>query len=114
MLATKIVDVELHDNDEYLDSNTTLDEVRFSVGRAKFSFRDFLRPNCLELKMRSDIFPMKRELIDNTQNLDLNTTAKKSEKTVEKASPYLKNATFATIIANLARPIGHFNYDIEL
>lgn len=66
MLATKIVDVELHDNDEYLDSNTTPDEVRFSVGRAKFSFRDFLRPNCLELKMRSDIFPLKRELVDNT------------------------------------------------
>lgn len=46
--------------------------------------------------------------------MDLNTTAKKSEKNVEKASPYLKNATYATIIANLARPIGHFDYDKEL
>lgn len=79
---------------------------KFSAGRAKFTLRDFLRPNCLELKLRSDIFPLKRDEVDNTKNLDLNTTAKKNEKTVEKASPYLINATYATIIANLTRPIG--------
>ena len=40
---------------------------------------------------------MKREEIDNTQNLDLNTTARKNEKTVEKFSPYLINATYCVI-----------------
>ena len=82
---------------------------KFSCGRAKFTLRDFLRPNCLELKLRSDVFPLKRDLVDNSQNLDLNTTARKNEQTVEKASPYLINGTYATIIANLTRPIGKFD-----
>ena len=70
--------------------------------------------------MRSDIFPLKRNEVDNTQNLDLNTTARKGEKSVEKASPYLVNSTYAVLIANLARPdqsgfkIGEFNETLEL
>ena len=64
--------------------------------------------------MRSDIFPLKRNEVDNTQNLDLNTTARKGEKSVEKASPYLVNSTYAVLIANLARPIGEFNEALEL
>ena len=40
---------------------------------------------------------MKRPEVDHTQNLDLNTTARKNEKTIEKASPYLMNATYAVI-----------------
>jgi len=47
-------------------------------------------------------------------NLDLNTTARKGEKTVEKACPYLANNTYSVIIANLARPIGEFNEKVEL
>lgn len=66
------------------------------------------------MKLRSDIFPLKRNEVDNTQNLDLNTTAKKGEKSVEKASPYLVNSTYAVLIANLARPIGEFNETLEL
>ena len=73
-----------------------------------------MRKNCLELKLRSDIFPLKRVEVDNTQNLDLNTTARKNEKTVEKASPYLINSTFAVLVANLARPIGVFDEKVEL
>jgi hypothetical protein len=57
---------------------------------------------------------MKREEIDNTQNLDLNTTARKNEKTVEKFSPYLINATYCVIQANLSYPIGSFNLEKEL
>jgi hypothetical protein len=38
----------------------------FSAGKAKFTFRDFLRSNCLQLKLRSDVFPLKRDLVDNT------------------------------------------------
>jgi hypothetical protein len=57
---------------------------------------------------------LKRNEVDNTQNLDLNTTAKKGEKSVEKASPYLVNSTYAVVIANLARPIGEFNELQEL
>lgn len=57
---------------------------------------------------------MKREEIDNTQNLDLNTTAKKNEKTVEKFSPYLNNSTYCVLQANLSFPIGSFNLEREL
>lgn len=57
---------------------------------------------------------MKREEIDNTKNLDLNTTARKNEKTVEKFSPYLINATYCVLQANLAYPIGSFNLDREM
>ncbi len=60
------------------------------------------------------MFPLKRDLVDNTQNLDLNTTARKGEQSVEKASPYLVNSTYAIIIANLARPIEPFDTSKEL
>lgn len=60
------------------------------------------------------MFPMKREAIDNTQNLDLNTTARKNEKTIEKFSPYLINATYCVLQANLAYPIGSFNLEREM
>jgi hypothetical protein len=113
MLATAIVSVELHDCDEYVAKEDE-ESAKFSAGKAKFTFRDFLRKNCLELKLRSDIFPLKRDIVDNTNNLDLNTTAKKGETSVEKASPYLNNNTFAVIIANLARPIGAFDEKEEL
>jgi hypothetical protein len=72
MLATKIACVELHDNDEYIENKDDQKTAKFSIGRAKFTLRDFLRPNCHELKLRSDIFPLKKDEIDNTQNLDLN------------------------------------------
>jgi len=114
MLATKIVSVELHDCDEYIANKEDAAVAKFSAGKAKFTFRDFLRKNCLELKLRSDVFPLKRDEVDNTQNLDLNTTARKNEKTVEKASPYLINSTYSVIIANLARPIGMFDEKAEL
>lgn len=111
MLQTKLVRVYLHDCDEYVSEDS--DQV-FSFGQATFTFKDFLRPNCRELKLRSDIFPMKRPEVDHTQNLDLNTTARKNEKTIEKASPYLMNATYAVIQANLSHPIGSFNEAQEL
>ena len=114
LLATQIVSVELHDCDEYIENEDDAKIAKFSAGRAKFTFRDFLRKNVLELKLRSDIFPLKRDEVDNTNNLDLNTTARKGEKTVEKASPYLINSTYSVIIANLARPIGPFDYEHEL
>lgn len=60
-LATRLVRVYLHDCDEY-----TTEEAKFSVGQASFTFKDFLRPFCHELKLRSDVFPRKREEIDNT------------------------------------------------
>ena len=51
---------------------------------------------------------------DNTQNLDLNTTAKKGERGIEKFSPYLINATYAVLTAEMAYPIGSFNEEAEL
>ena len=103
-----MVRIELHDCDEYVAPEDEKD-AKFSFGCAKFTLKDFLRPNCKELKLRSDIFPVKKELIDNTHNIDLNTTARKNERTIEKSSPYLINATYAVILANLTYPIGTFN-----
>lgn len=110
-LATKLVKVHLHDCDEYVSANS---DSTFPVGAAQFTFKDFLRPFQRELKLRSDIFPMKKSLVDNTMNLDLNTTARKNDKTVEKCSPYLSKMTYAVIQANLAYPIGVFDEQHEL
>jgi len=98
----------LHDCDEYVAKEDE-EEARFSTGCAHFTFKDFLRHYCHELKLRADVFPQKRIEADNTQNLDLNTTARKNEKTVEKASPYLINGTYCVVQSNLAYPIGCFN-----
>ena len=94
MLATTLVKVVLHDCDEYVSDDTKLN---FSTGLASFTLKDFLRPFCKELKLRSDVFPRKKAELDNTKNLDLNTTARKNEKTIEKFSPYLMHATYAVI-----------------
>ena len=51
MLGTNIVSVELHDNDEYMADKEDEKNAIFSAGKAKFTLRDFLRPNCLELKL---------------------------------------------------------------
>ena len=101
----------LHDCDEYVSDDT---EHNFSTGVASFTLKDFLRPFCRELKLRSDVFPKKKVEVDNTQNLDLNTTARKNEKTIEKFSPYLINATYAVIQSNLSFPIGSFNLEAEM
>jgi hypothetical protein len=47
MLATQVVGVELHDCDEYISNKEDEDKIKFSTGRAKFTFRDFLRPYTL-------------------------------------------------------------------
>lgn len=104
--ATKLVKVFLHDCEEFVSADS---DVTFPVGQAQFTFKDFLRPFCRELKLRSDIFPMKKSLVDNTLNLDLNTTARKNEKTVDKCSPYLAKMTYAVLQANLSFPIGTFD-----
>lgn len=44
----------------------------------------------------------------------MNTTAKKNERTIEKSSPYLVNATYAVIVAEISYPIGSFNEEHEL
>ena len=57
---------------------------------------------------------MKRAEVDNTQNLDLNTTAKKGENTTEKCSPYLNLGTYAVTISNLQFELGTFNHEREM
>lgn len=101
-----MVKVYIHDSDEYYEQ----DEARvYAKGLAQFTFRDFLRPFCRELKLRSDVFPCKRVNDDNTGNLDLNTSARKEERPQDKLNPYLFNATYCVIRANLAVPIAHFD-----
>jgi hypothetical protein len=65
ILTTNLLKVELHDCDEYVAPEGEKD-AKFSYGCAKYTLKDFLRPNCKELKLRSDIFPVKKEQIDNT------------------------------------------------
>jgi len=107
MLATRQVEVYLHDCEETVNKKS--EERTFSKGAAQFTFRDFLRPFCREMKLRSDVFPVKKAEIDNKNNLNLNNTAKNLEKVVETASPYLVNTTYFIIQVNLACPIGSFN-----
>lgn len=72
-----------------------------------------MRPFTTELRLRSDIFPLKRTIRDR-MNLDLNKTAQRNENAFEKFSPYLVNSTYAVMQANLAYPIGKFNEALEL
>jgi hypothetical protein len=58
--------------------------------------------------LRSDVFPMKKEIIDTTNNLELNTTARRNDKTLDKFSPYMTHMTYAVLEAKLAYPIGSF------
>ena len=111
LLATTLVKVILHDCDEYMPEDA---DSNFSSGIASFTLKDLLRPFCRELKLRSDVFPKKKPEVDNTQNLDLNTTARKNERTIEKFSPYLNNATYAVIQVNLSYPIDAFDPAAEL
>ena len=85
----------MHDNDEYVNEKDS--DATFSVGQAVFTLKDFLRPFTNELKLRSDVFPKKRDVVDQTMNLDLNRTARRNEKAMEKFSPYLINSTYAVI-----------------
>ena len=80
MLATQLIRVFVHDSDEFVDSD---EKVHFSTGQSNFSFKDFLRQYCRELKLRADVFPVKRQVVDNTKHLDLNTSAKKGQTKTE-------------------------------
>lgn len=44
----------------------------------------------------------------------MNTTAKKGERGIEKFSPYLINATYAVLTAEMAIPIGSFSEELEM
>jgi len=84
-------------------------DATFAVGLAQFSFRDLLRPFCKQLKLRSDVFPMKKQAVDNTNQLDLNTTARKNDKVVDKFSPYMQHMTYFIMTADLAHQIEVFD-----
>ena len=112
-LGTRTVRLEIHDCDEFVAPEDEAD-AKFTFGCASFSLSDFLKPKTRSLKIRSDVFPLKREQADLTKNLDLNTTARKGERQVEKGSPYLVNNTYAVLAADLAFPIEKFNEAAEL
>ena len=103
--------VELHDCDEFVQEGN---EQTFGFGVAKFTLKDILYPYCNNLKLRGDVFPVKRAMEDTMGNLDLNATARKAEKIVEKSSPYLVNGTYFLVTVDLARNIGEFDEKEEL
>ena len=76
--------IELHD----CDSVKQPDDDKFNFGVAKFSIKDFLNPFCKTLKLWSDVYPVKRNLLSTENELNLNATAWKQERLVEKSSPY--------------------------
>ena len=80
---------------------------------ARFNLKDFLRPNARQLKLRSDVYPVKKIPINDEKNLDLNTTARMNERIIEKSSPYYVNNTFMLIIADLDHPLEDFNEEKE-
>lgn len=110
-LASRTLNLELHDCDEEVKDDTT---PKFSYGLAKFHLKDLLNPHCFNMKLRSDVFPVKRAVLNNEDNLNLNTTAKKEERAIEKSSPYLINGTFYVISVDLAYNIGEFDEKEEL
>ena len=88
---------------------------KFSFGCAKFTLKDFLiNKHVHTLKLRSDVFPVKKAVAENLNQQDLNTTARKAERTIEKSSPYLINATYAVLAADLSYPIGSFDEEAEI
>ena len=60
------------------------------------------------------MFPVKRALVNNEGNLNLNTTARQEERAIEKSSPYLINGTFYVISVELAYNIGEFDEEKEI
>lgn len=111
-LASKTMNLELHDCDEEMKDKD--DPPKFSFGLAKFHLKDLLNRHCCNMKLRSDVFPVKRALVNNEDNLNLNTTARKEERAIEKSSPYLINGTFFVISVDLAYNLGEFNEEEEL
>ena len=56
-----------------------------NYGCTKFILNYFLKPHVHSLKLRSNVFPFKKKTEDINANIDLNATAKISEKLLEKA-----------------------------
>lgn len=113
-LSSKTLDLELHDCDEEIKEEDKDDPPNFSYGLAKFHLNDLLNSYCFNMKLRSDVFPVKRELANNENNLNLNTTARKEERAIERFSPYLVFGTFYVISVDIAYNIGEFNEQEEL
>lgn len=114
MLSSHPLKIELHDCDEFVKLDPEDEPPVFSYGCAKFSLKDLLSIYVNNMKLRSDVFPVKKALINTENNLDLNTTARKAEKTTEKSSPYLINSTYFVISVDLAHNIEPFNEEEEL
>jgi len=101
--------IEIHDSDEM----KKLEDDKFNYGVAKFTLKDMLNPFCKNLKLWSDVYPVKRALLNTENELNLNATAWKLERTTEKASPYFESETYITIESELAFPLGTFNEEHE-
>lgn len=62
--------MELHD----CDDKKVQDDL-FNFGVAKFVLKDFLNPFCKNLKLWSDVYPVKRPFTTTENELNLNATA---------------------------------------
>lgn len=114
LLETQTVKIELHDSEEEVKV-VDPDQPKFPFGLAKISLKDILNPYSLQLRLRADVFPLKRDINYDNFNLDLNQTARKAEMdTLQKFCPYLNNGTYFILSAELARPIGIFDESAEI
>ena len=69
------------------------DYARNNYGVACFFVTDFLKPNVKNLKLISPVVPVKRFQDLESQNLDLNTTAKKNLRGLIESSSYFLSDT---------------------
>ncbi|KAL4490305.1 hypothetical protein ABPG72_004344 [Tetrahymena utriculariae] len=81
---------------------------RNNYGVACFFLTDLLKPSVRSVKLRSPIVPVKKYEDFESNNLDLNTTAKKNIPAMMANSNFFDQNSFLVISLNLAHPFGTF------
>lgn len=83
---------------------------RNNYGVACFFLTDLLKPSVRSVKLRAPIVPVKKYEDFESNNLDLNTTAKKNIPAMMANSNFFDCNSFLVISLNLAHPFGNENF----
>lgn len=75
---------------------------------AIFVLADFLKPSVRHLKMRSPLIPVKKYEDLESQNLELNTTARKTLRGLIEAATYFQSDAYLVVGFTLAHPLNTF------
>jgi hypothetical protein len=90
------------------------DFARNNYGVACFFLSDFLKNNVRNLKLLAPVVPVKRYQDLESQNLDLNTTAKKNLRALIESSTYFQSDTQLVVSFTLAFPVGSYAKKLEI